>query len=528
MKISFLGATGTVTGSCFLVEHKNTKFLIDCGMYQGNKELKERNYVDFMFNPAEIDFVLLTHAHIDHSGLLPKLWKNGFTGKIYCTNGTYDLCTVMLPDSAHVQEGEVERKNRKNARAGLPLLEPIYTVEDAMETCNHIIGKDYWEPLKPTPDVEIVFKDAGHILGSAMAAIKYTDEQGEQKEILFSGDIGRYNHFIVKDPTVIGNADYIVMETTYGNRLHNEKHIDIEARRKMLAAAIIDTFKHGGNVIIPAFAVDRCQDLIMEINGLIDDGLLPKTKIYVDSPLAVQATEIFSRHPECFDENTRALMKKYGRSPLKTDNIVFSRTLEESIAINGIKSGAIIISASGMADAGRIKHHLKHNLWRPECTVLFAGYQAVGTLGRRLVDGEKLVKIHGEEIEVKAKIIFMEGYSAHADRDEMIHWLQTAEKPPKAIFLIHGEDDARSDFAKTVQETLGYKTVIPTWGEVFDLTAKQAVVQVADVIKSQVPDVVLSQLYFDINQKLSLLVHNNDIESLQALNDMLNDISPAQ
>lgn len=524
MKISFLGATGTVTGSCFLVEHGKTKFLVDCGMYQGNKELKERNYVNFMFNPVDIDFVLLTHAHIDHSGLLPKLCKHGFRGDIYTTNGTYDLCTVMLPDSAHVQEGEIERKNRKAARAGLELLEPIYTVEDAMETCRHIVYKDYWQPFKPTADVEISFRDAGHILGSSMAVINF-DNNGKREKIVFSGDLGRYDHFIVKDPTPLEDADYIVMETTYGNRLHSEKNIDVQARRRELANIITTTFKNGGNVIIPAFAVDRCQDIIMEINGLIDDGLLPMTKIYVDSPLSVQATEIFSRHPECFDENTRALMKKYGRSPLKTENIVFSRTMEESIAINGIQSGAIVISASGMAEAGRIKHHLKHNLWRPECTVIFAGYQAVGTLGRRLVDGEKLVKIHGEEIEVKAKIYFMDGYSAHADRDEMVRWLGTLTSQPKAIFLVHGEDDARADFAQTVQDVYGYKTVIPTWGEVFDLATKETKVEISSVIKPKVPEVVLSQLYFDINQQLSGLVRNNDIESLQAIKEVLEEIS---
>lgn len=525
MKISFLGATGTVTGSCFLVEHKNTTFLVDCGLYQGNKELKERNYVSFMFPPEKIDFVLLTHAHIDHSGLLPKLYKEGFHGNIYTTNGTYDLCTVMLPDSAHVQEGEIERKNRKNARAGIPLLEPIYTVEDAEETCEHIIAKDYWEPFCPTPDVEISFQDAGHILGSAMATVKYYNEEGKAEKIIFTGDLGRYDHFIVKDPTPINEADYIVMETTYGNRLHNERYIDTEARRRQLAHIITSTFQAGGNVIIPAFAVDRCQDIIMEINGLIDDGLLPKTKVYVDSPLAVQATEIFSRHPECFDQNTRALMKKYGRSPLKTDNIVFSTTLEQSIAINQIKSGAIVISASGMAEAGRIKHHLKHNLWRPECTVIFAGYQAVGTLGRRLIDGEKVVKIHGEEINVKAKILFMEGYSAHADRDELIQWLGTAKQKPKAVFLVHGEDDARADFKKLVEDTYGYHTIIPTWGEVFNLEAKKTTVEVAGTIKPKVPEVVLSQLYFDINQQLSDLVRHHDIDSLQAINEVLQDIN---
>ncbi len=523
MQISFLGATGTVTGSCYLMEHGNTKFLVDCGLYQGNKELKERNYVPFSFNPAEIDFVLLTHAHIDHSGLLPKLYKNGFQGPTFATNGTADLCSVMLPDSAHVQEGEVERKNRKNMRAGNPLLTPIYTMEDAYLTVSKLKGLDYGECFQPVEGIDVCFYDAGHILGSSMVDIRY-EENGKQRKIVFTGDLGRYNHFIVNDPTTIEEADFVVMETTYGNRLHNEKHIDLEARRKQLAAIITDTFQKGGNVVIPAFAVDRCQDIIMEINGLIEEGLLKNTKIYVDSPLAVKATEIFNRHPECFDEETKALMAKHGKSPLAADNIVFSETVEDSLKINQIKSGAIIISASGMAEAGRIKHHLKHNLWRPESTVIFAGYQAEGTLGRRLLEGETLVKIHGEEIDVKARILFLEGYSAHADQEELLHWLSGFQKQPDKIFLIHGEDQSRIDFAAAVKEHLGFETVIPNWCDVVDLDAAQGVV-VTETITPEVPQVVLSQLFFDINQQLSLLARNQDVEKLQAINAYIEQLA---
>ena len=315
LQLSFLGATGTVTGSCFLLQHGSTKFLVDCGLYQGNKELKERNYVPFSFNPGEIDFVLLTHAHIDHSGLLPKLYKAGFNGPIYTTNSTADLCSVMLPDSAHVQEGEIERKNRKNQRAGNPLLEPIYTIEDAYYTVTKIHGLEYGEHFQPAEGLDVCFFDAGHILGSSMAVITY-ESNGKKEKIVFTGDLGRYDHYIINDPTPIETADYVVMETTYGNRLHNERHIDLEARRKELAAIITDTFQKGGNVVIPAFAVDRCQDVIMELNGLIADGLIKNCKIYVDSPLAVKATEIYSRHPECFVEETNALAEKYGISPL--------------------------------------------------------------------------------------------------------------------------------------------------------------------------------------------------------------------
>ena len=372
MKLTFLGAAGTVTGSCYLLEHEGSRFLVDCGMFQGNKKLKENNYAPFAFNPSEIDFVLLTHAHIDHSGLLPKLVKHGFAGPIYTTSATCDLSAVMLPDSAHIQEAEVERKNRKGARAGLQPLTPIYNMQDAYNTVQRLQSHEYNRSFSPAPDITATFMDAGHILGSAMVMLEYT-ENGKPKKMLFSGDLGRYNAAIVNDPTQVEAADYLVIETTYGNRLHHDEAIDLDAKQKFLAATINDTFKRGGNVIIPAFAVDRCQDLLLELTVLQNEGLIGDCKIYVDSPLAVKATTIFDNHPEYFDAETNAIIAQYGRSPFSNRNIVYSQTVAESQAINQIKSHAIIISASGMADAGRIKYHLKHNLWRPESTVIFAG-----------------------------------------------------------------------------------------------------------------------------------------------------------
>lgn len=523
MKISFLGATGTVTGSCYLLEHENTKFLVDCGMFQGGKALKELNYNDFPFNPTDIDFVLLTHAHIDHSGLLPKLVKLGFSGRIYTTNTSADLLEAMLPDSAHIQESEVERKNRKLERAGKELLEPIYTQNDALETLRLLQSFHYDEKFEPANHIWVNFHDAGHILGSAIVEIDYF-ENGEAKKMVFSGDLGSYDAAIVNDPATIAYADYVVMETTYGNRLHAPIKQTAHEKMMFLAATCQDTFNKGGNVIIPAFAVDRCQDLLLEFNAIIEEGLLKNCKIYVDSPLAVKATEIFDAHPECFDQETLDMIQKYGHSPFKNDNIVFSRTLEESMAINNIRSGAIIISASGMADAGRIKHHLKHNLWRPECTVIFAGYQGQGTLGRRLVEGEKIVRIHGEKIEVRANIITLKGYSAHGDSDELCRWLSEYEKMPQNIFLIHGEDDARATFAQTVSEKFGIIPEIPELGETFDLSMAKTVVEPQKIMQKIEADTPAG-LFMDINFQVSQIAQNRDIDKLNKIKEFLKTLA---
>lgn len=523
MKISFLGAAGTVTGSCYLLEHDNTRFLVDCGMFQGNKKLKENNYADFVFSPSDIDFVLLTHAHIDHSGLLPKLVKNGFSGPIYTTSASADLSAVMLPDSAHIQETEVERKNRKAARAGQPALTPIYQMQDAYDTVLLLNSCRYGESFSPAPGISVTFFDAGHILGSAMIMIEYT-ENNKARKLLFSGDIGRYDAAIVNDPTTIPQADYVVMETTYGNRLHHDENVSPEQKKKFLAATINDTFNRGGNVIIPAFAVDRCQDILLELNVLLEEGLIKNCKIYVDSPLAVKATAIFNEHPEYFDKETLDIIQRYGRSPFENSNIVFSQSVEESQQINRIPSRAIIISASGMADAGRIKHHLKHNLWRPECTVIFAGYQAEGTLGRRLIEGEKLVRIHGEQIEVKAKIIALRGYSAHADYNELCRWLDGFNTLPAKLFLTHGEQSARENFANIVHQRYNITAELPEQGQTFDLSLP-TLRPAAHIPQPDTSAIEPTLLFLDINEILTRLVRSGDTAALGRVKSLLEEIT---
>lgn len=486
MKITFYGAAKTVTGSCYLVEHQAARFLIDCGLYQGSKEIKERNYGPFPFNPAQIDFLLLTHAHIDHSGLIPKLYKAGFRGHVYTTAGSMDLSAVMLPDCGHIQEMEVERKNRKSMRSGRPLLKPIYTATDAHDCLKYFQPVEYNTPLSPAEGIEVVFRDAGHIFGSAILEIFYNNGGGREK-LVFTGDLGRYNHYLVNDPECITEADYLVMESTYGNRVHESQSAD----KEKFSQIINETFTRGGNVIIPAFAVDRTQTVLMMLSNMLDAGQIKSGSIYVDSPLAIQATEVFCRYPQYFDEETTELYKKKGHCPLEIKNLVFSRTSEESMALNSIKKGAIIISASGMADAGRIKHHLKHNLWRPECSVIFMGYQAEGTLGRRILDGCKFVRIHGEDVTVNAHIYSLSGFSAHADKNELLKWLGGLRKVPKHIFITHGEEEASEAFADLVRQQMATEVVVPSFGDEFfaqtgAVTAKQAAPATIEVDKDSV------------------------------------------
>ncbi len=464
MKITFWGASRTVTGSCYLLEHNNIRFLVDCGLFQGGKALKERNYREFPFNPAQIDFLLLTHAHIDHSGLIPKLFLKGFKGKVYGTKGTVALAGILLPDCGHIQEMEVERKNRKKLRAGDTLLEPIYTSQDAYACLPGFIGLDYEESFSPAPGINVTLREAGHILGSAMLDISYF-ENGREKHMIFTGDMGRPNDFIVRKPEKFESADFVIMESTYGNRSHRVK----EADTPELLKVIKETFSAGGNVIIPAFAIDRTQDLLIVLEDMVDKGELKNHSVYVDSPLAIAATEIFAKFPDYFNET---LKKRYLRdnTPLSFPGLSYSRTAEESMELNKIKSGAIIISASGMADAGRIKHHLKYNLWRKESTIVFIGFQAEGTLGRRLIDGEKLVRIHGEEIAVNARIVNLSGFSAHADREELLDWAKNFLNKPYCIFVTHGEENASVEFANLLQNSLGINTVVPYMGEPYDLS----------------------------------------------------------
>ncbi len=466
MKIQFLGAANTVTGSCYLVETDKSRFLVDCGMFQGSKALKEYNYGDFVFPIKDIDFVLLTHAHIDHCGLLPKLYKKGFNGPTYCTLPTRELCQVVLPDSGYIQEGEIERKNRKLARTGAPLLKPIYTAQDARDCMKYFRGFHFGESLQPAEDVRVIFQEAGHILGAAILEI-FIWEKDKETKLVFSGDIGNNNQAIVNDPAIISEADYVVMESTYGNRLH----INFDDRVELLAKAVRDTLARGGNLVIPSFAVERTQDMIYTLKILMDDGVIPRTDIYIDSPMAVEATKIFIDHPECFDDEATAEMEgAHAASLFQDKNIHYTKTVEESVAINKISSGAVILSASGMCEAGRIKHHLKHNLWRPESTILFVGYQAEGTLGRRILEGETKVRIHGEEIAVRAEIREIAGFSAHADQAGLLNWLKAVNaKKPKQVFLTHGEPEAIAVLKEKIGQQLGLPVEAPEIGAEYDL-----------------------------------------------------------
>ena len=519
IKITFCGAARVVTGSCYLLECEKATFLVDCGLFQGSKKLKELNYGEFAFNPAAIDFVLLTHAHIDHSGLLPKLYKKGFKGPTYATSGTVDLCSVMLPDSGHIQEMEVERKNRKNMRSGKELITPIYTAKDGEECIKYFEKVDYDQDFQPVPGIRVKMRDAGHILGSAIIEL-WLQEDGKETKFVFTGDLGRIDRPIVNDPTLIEEADFLVIESTYGNRFHDGAVDDNEV---LLEKAINDTFRCGGNVVIPAFAVDRTQDLLLTLNKMIDEGKISPKSVYVDSPLAIAATEIFCKYPHYFDQETTEFMEDYGSCPFILPNLNFSRTAEESIALNNIKKGTIIISASGMADAGRIKHHLKHNLWREECTVIFVGYQAQGTLGRRLVDGEKKVRIHGEQIMVNADILMLEGYSAHADQQELINWMTGFKRFPQSVFISHGEEESSLALANIIKERFNIKTLVPSLGESYDLTGVE-VMQAVPPVERGIPESVWD-LYQEINSELTMLVKDSSIEKLRQIREYLKKIS---
>lgn len=466
MQITFCGAAGTVTGSSYLVETRSGRFLVDCGMFQGSKEIRQLNHQDFIFNPGTLDFMLLTHAHVDHSGLIPKLCKSGFKKEIYATKATVDLCKIVLPDSGHIQEMEIEWRNRKRQRAGVPAEEPLYTAAEALNSLSQFRAKQYSEEFQPLPGVRVRFWDAGHILGSAIIEV-FVSEDGMTTKIVFSGDLGQKNQPIIEDPTSIADADYLLIESTYGNRIHEDQDQKVELLRKI----ITDAVKSGGNLVIPAFAVGRTQDLLYYIKGLLRNGKIPRVPVYIDSPMAVSVTEIYRDNPECYDEETRELFAAH-ESPFEFPNLHFVRSAEESKQLNATARGAIIISANGMCEAGRILHHLKHNLWRPESHILFVGYQAEETLGRRLLEGAKVVKIMGEEVNVQAKVHSIGGFSAHADQAGLLDWLDGFTKKPRGLFIVHGENGAQKDLAGIIQQRLNINPLIPRWGERFVLNAE--------------------------------------------------------
>ena len=461
MFLEFYGAAGEVTGSCHRIETGELQFLVDCGMFQGGREADGKNHAPFAFKPCDIDFVLLTHAHIDHSGLLPRLVAEGFGGPIYATAATCDLLEVMLLDSAHIQEKEAEW--RKESRMNDS--KPVYTARDAQRTLQQLRVVKYGEEIHPHPALRCVYRDAGHILGSAIIEAWIT-ENGQTKKGVFSGDIGQPARPLVRDPTPVPEADFLLIESTYGNRLHRS----MDATLAELEHAITDTLKRKhGNVIVPAFAVGRAQEMLYLLADLHRKKRLPPMKIYVDSPLAMKATEITLRHMAILDPDTAEVMN-WARKQNKGLQIHFVQDVEESMRLHDIKHGAIIISASGMCDAGRIKHHLRHNLGRRDNTVLITGFQAAGTLGRRIVDGEKEVRIFGVPVAVRAEIYTIGGLSAHADQAGLLGWLAHFKRAPAQTFIVHGEADTTRVFADVVRDKLHWNNVVvPTLNGCVDL-----------------------------------------------------------
>ena len=464
MKLTFLGATHEVTGSCTFLEACGKKILIDDGMEQG-VDVFENKPIPVPAN--EIDMIFLTHAHVDHSGKLPLLAKQGFNGQIFSTEGTQKLCSIMLLDSAHIQESEAEYKNRKSRRSGDPGVEPLYTVEDAEKAMSCFVGLPYNKTVRVDDAITVRFIDAGHLLGSGSIELVIT-EDGVSKKLLFSGDIGNSGQPLLRDPALPKEADYVIMEATYGTRLH-EKPADYTVE---LAKVLQKTFDRGGNVVIPSFAVGRTQEILYFIRQIKERKMVrghDGFEVWVDSPLAIEATEVFiERMYTDLDEETEALLKK-GINPISFAGLKTAVTAEDSKGINEDPNPKVIISASGMCEAGRIRHHLKHNLWRPESTVLFVGYQSVGTLGRALTEGVEKIKLFGEEIAVEAEILVLPGISGHADRAGLLRWAGALERKPEKVFVLHSEDETADAFAGALKEELGYDADAPYSGSEFDL-----------------------------------------------------------
>ena len=453
--LEFLGAAGTVTGSKFLLEVAGGRLLVDCGLYQGLKELRQRNWEPLPVEPRSIDHVVLTHAHIDHSGYLPRLWREGFRGAVHATRATADLLRILLPDSGHLQEEDAAYHNRRRTSRHVPAL-PLYTAEDGMRAAARVGGIGYRERLPLTDSVSVTFSQAGHILGSATIGVDVTTEPGRRR-IVFSGDMGRYDAPILPDPAPIGDADYVVVESTYGDRRHDPTPVLDQLERVMKAA-----LARGGAIVVPAFAVGRTQELMYHLTLLWRAGRLPRLPSYVDSPMAIDATEIYRAHPEDFDADMRALLVA-GLSPLKWGDFQMTRTQAESKALNDVPDPVLIISASGMATGGRVLHHLRRRLPEPRSTVLLVGYQAVGTRGRALEEGASTLRIFGEDVPVRAHIETVPRLSAHADADGLLRWLRTARRAPRRLFVVHGEPEPAAALASRVTRELGWNVSVPAY-----------------------------------------------------------------
>ena len=458
--LTFFGAAGNVTGSCYLFEANGNKLLIDCGMFQ-ERDLNHRNWEPFLFPPGELDGVLLTHAHLDHCGLLPKLMRYGFGAPIYCTSATKDIAEIIMMDAAKIQAEDAafkEKRHRKENRTGRFPPVPLYEAREVEQVCSLFKTVNYEQPLLIN-GLEISFHEAGHILGSASIRIRFL-EKGSSRTLVFSGDVGRPHVPIIKDPWACTEADYIVLESTYGNRTHDVT----SGVEESLAKSIRETSDAGGNILIPSFAVERTQELLFHLNTLLLQGRIPHLITFVDSPMATKVTEVFKRHPELFDAETMELLKQ-GRHPCDFPGLVLCRSVAESKGINRIKGSVVIIAGSGMCTGGRIKHHLVNNIGHARNTVLFVGYQAVGTLGRHILEGSREVRIHGKQHVVQARIRRINGFSGHADREELQSWLSYLKKPPRQIFITHGEPDAASALAETLNKKNHLTNYIPKYAE---------------------------------------------------------------
>lgn len=469
MKIRFCGAARCVTGSCHLITFADKSILVDCGMRQGADTKTGLPEGEFPFDPASLDAVLITHAHIDHTGLLPLLVKRGFKGSIFTTSATAELCSIMLPDSGYIQEQEAEYQSRKNERAGKPPVEPLYTAQDAVACMKYFKGVSYNETVTVTDGASVRFTDVGHLLGSAAIEL-WVEENGKKASVLFSGDVGRDDRPIIKDPESVDGADYLLLEATYGDRNHDASTDD--EKKAQFANALKLAIARGGNIVIPSFAIGRTQEILFYIKRMLIENTVPgleRVPVYIDSPLGIAATDIYQKcEKEFYDQETRDMAKDGDTFAFPTLRV--AQTADESKAINDQKGCNIIISSSGMCEAGRIRHHLKHNLYRADSTVIFAGYQAVGTLGRMLVDGAEKIKIFGEEIRVNATIDVLEGFSGHAGKDELIEWVQEMKVKPSCIYLVHGEESALSTLAAAL-ESLQYTVEIPELYDEIDLAS---------------------------------------------------------
>ncbi|MDD4502259.1 MAG: MBL fold metallo-hydrolase [Clostridia bacterium] len=500
MKLTFYGSAKEVTGSNMILEAAEKRIMIDCGMFQGSSATKAKNFDGFKYDVKDIDYVLLTHSHIDHSGRIPLLYKKGYNGSVICTKATKDLCDIMLLDSANIQESDTEYKNHKRQRAGLEPLEPLYTTDDANNALKHFVAVQYHDLIKLDDNITVKFSDSGHMLGSSSITV-YVNENDKTTVVAFTSDLGKPNTPIINDPQVIQECDYLIMESTYGNKRHAVK----EHPEELMFEIIEDTILKGGTVIIPSFSVGRTQEMIYAFNKNIalkkKFSIFNKIPVYIDSPLSTSATEVFMKNTQFFDDEAKQYILK-GDNPLDFPNLIFTKSVEDSKMLNRDDSPKIIISSSGMCDAGRIRHHLKHNLYKEKTTVLFVGYQANGSLGRILADGAKSVKILGDTIDVRARIEMIDGFSGHADMDDLDNYLSQIRSKPEKIFLVHGEDEQLYPFASRISNTFGIDAVIPDNYSVYELQKGKKVYELAH-------DRVLTQNTY---KKLTLLDLITDVK----------------